>query len=69
METESYERSSQGKVGRVGTRAGAADRHMIAPQKICEMLNGFVTFTQYFVTKLSTLYSLLCCKESVECCE
>ena len=53
METESYERSSQGKVGRVGTRAGAADRHMIARQKICEMLNGFVTFTQYFVTKLN----------------
>ena len=49
METESYERSSRGKVGRVGTRAGAADRHMIARQKICEMLNGFVTFTQYFV--------------------
>ena len=33
METESYERSSRGKVGRVGTRAGAADRHMIARQK------------------------------------
>ena len=25
--------------------------------EICEMLNGFVTFTQYFVTKLSTLDS------------
>ena len=33
METESYERSSRGKVGRVGTRAGAADRHMIAARK------------------------------------
>ena len=55
METESYERSSRGKVGRVGTRAGAADLHMIAYRsaKICEMLNGFVTFTQYFVTKLN----------------
>ena len=47
------EAAKQGKVGRVGTRAGAADPHMIAPQKICEMLNGFVTFTQYFVTKLN----------------
>ena len=56
METESYEQAAVSQAGESGEgrdpRWSGRSSHDCTAE-ICEMLNGFVTFTQYFVTKLN----------------